>query len=92
MQKIVCILNILLIPLLLTLGPRAAWATNYLDVSTALKTLLVVTDKMEPPIIVGIVYDGANSASQGDAAAIKSMIDKPRFAERSSAFSYAKLI
>ena len=75
MRKIARVLTILSIPLLVALAPSTAWATSYLDVSVALKMLLVMTDKMASPVTVGIVYDETNPASQADAASIKSIIE-----------------
>jgi hypothetical protein len=58
---------------LLTTCP--AWATDQLDLSVALKTLPLLTNKMTSPASVAIIYDSVSPESKADAEAIKSIID-----------------
>jgi len=51
------------------------WATDQMDLSVALKTLPLLTNKITGPAIVAIVYDTANAESKADAEAIKAIID-----------------
>src|SRR5882672_9101398 len=57
------------------LMPHPAWATDQLDLSVALKTFPLLTNKIISPAVVAIIYDPANVESKADAQAIKSMID-----------------
>lgn len=54
---------------------QPAFATDVLDISTALKTLLLMNDKPSGAIVVAVVFDPAAPASKADAAAIKNNID-----------------
>ena len=58
---------------LLTAHP--VWATDQLDLSVALKTLPLLTNKMTSPAVVAIIYDPASSESKADADRIKFLID-----------------
>ena len=51
------------------------WATDALDLSVALKTLPLLTNKITSPATVAIIYNPAHSESKADAEAIKAIID-----------------
>ena len=52
-----------------------AWATDQLDLSVALKTLPLLTDKIAGSVKMSIVYDPASLDSKHDAEMIKATID-----------------
>ncbi|MEJ0062561.1 MAG: hypothetical protein WDO70_05020 [Alphaproteobacteria bacterium] len=54
---------------------RPVWATDQQDLSVALKTLPLLTNKMTSPTAIAIVYNPASAASREDAESIKSIID-----------------
>src|SRR5271165_6494825 len=53
----------------------AAWATDQLDISVALKTLPLLTAEITSPATVAVVYDPANPKSKADAEKIKSIFN-----------------
>lgn len=57
------------------LAAYPAGATDKLDLSVALKTLPLLTNKIASPATVAIIYDPANAESKSDAEEIKSIID-----------------
>lgn len=65
----VCILGFVLA------GSRPALATDQSDVSIALKTFPLLTNKITSPATVAVVYDPASGESKTDAEAIKSFFD-----------------
>ena len=65
-------LGVLLVVLLLS---SAARATDQLDLSIALKTLPLLTNKMTGSTNVAVIYDPAIPATRVDAEAIKSILD-----------------
>jgi hypothetical protein len=50
-------------------------ATDQLDLSTGLKTLLLMTNKIPNPATVAVIYDPADATSKEDAEVIKKNID-----------------
>lgn len=59
---------------LLSMCP-GAYATDVLDITTGLKTLLLVNNRQAEDVRVAIVFDPTNSASKSDAETIKSNVD-----------------
>ncbi len=57
------------------LTSHAALATDALDLSVALKTLPLLTNKITSPATVAVIYNPAIAESKADAETIKSIID-----------------
>ncbi len=62
--------------LLCLAGASVARATDQFDISTGLKTIYLLKEKIPMPVTVGVVYDAANEQSQNDAIVVKDNIDK----------------
>lgn len=74
-MRIMRILGATSILLFSLLATHPVWATNQLDLSVALKTLPLLTNKIASPAVVAIIYNPASPESKVDAEAIKSIID-----------------
>jgi hypothetical protein len=57
------------------LMPPLAWATDQQDLSVALRTLPLLTNKMTGAATVAVIYDPVSAESKADADKIKSIID-----------------
>jgi len=57
------------------LAAYPVWATDRLDLSVALKTLPLLTNKITNPAVVAVIYDPSSAESKTDAESIKSDID-----------------